>query len=137
MKADTPGKRVYLVRLARGDGVKNPERLEDFASALSALSGKRYDGSMISRMENGGRTVSIRESELIASLDPLRRSPAWVAFGDEKAPAETGAEDVTEGAVPLTPAQKARAVEKAAEIARSRRAAASVQPKRPRSNGGR
>ena len=139
MRADSPGKRVYLVRLARGDGVKNPERLEDFAAALTTASGRRYDGSMVSRMENGGRGVSIRETELIAGLDPQHRGAAWIAYGEQKAPTSVEAlEDLVKGAVALTPAQLQRAIEQADRIEADRqRAARSERPRRPKSNGGR
>lgn len=65
----------------------------------------------------------------------LEEDAGYLITGHRKAPAEAEAEDFTVGAVALTPAQKARAVETAAETERTRRASESARLKRRRSNG--
>jgi hypothetical protein len=84
---DTPAKRVYAIRLARGDGWKVPESMEAFAEAMTAVGRKRrpelrYDSSKVSRIESGDRKVSIEDAEVLAAVDPLKRGAAWVAFGN-------------------------------------------------------
>lgn len=86
---------------------------EAFAAELSRRSGARYYGSTISLMENGRRAVSIREAELIAAMDPLKRSPSWVAFGERA----TELEEV-QG---LTPPERARALAQAKREEHERR----------------
>lgn len=84
---DTPAKRVYAIRLARGDGWKVPEPMDAFAEAMTAVGRTRrpelrYDSSKVSRIESGDRKVSIEDAEVLATVDPLKRGAAWVAFGE-------------------------------------------------------
>lgn len=81
MKADTPGKRVYLIRLALGDGFKVPMPMAAFAALLTERSGVAYDSSMISRMESGDRKVTLEDAPRLAALDPEHRGPGWIAWG--------------------------------------------------------
>jgi hypothetical protein len=77
---DTPAKRVYAIRLARGDGWKVAEPMDVFAAAMTAVGKGRYDSSKVSRIESGERKVSIEDAEVLAAVDPLKRGAAWVAF---------------------------------------------------------
>ena len=83
MERETVRHRVYAVRLALGDGWKTPMSGEAFAALLSKRLKRRYDGAMISRMENGERKISLEEVEAMAALDPKGRGRAWLAFGEE------------------------------------------------------
>jgi hypothetical protein len=83
MAKESIGQRVYAVRLALGDGWKTPLPQAEFAALLADVSGRAYDSAMVSRMENGGRAVSIEEAEWVAALDPQSRGPAWLAFGED------------------------------------------------------
>ena len=85
---------MYLVRLAKGDGVRKAEPMRDFAAALSKvpdpLTGSRdvIHSSRISDIENGHVEPTLSEVRRIAALDPRRRSPAWLAaFTDSDEPA--------------------------------------------------
>ena len=88
MERETVRHRVYAVRLALGDGWKNPLPGEAFAALVSKRMKRRYDSAMISRMENGARKISLDEVEAIAALDPKKRGPSWLAFGETAAPAQ-------------------------------------------------
>lgn len=85
MERETVRHRLYAVRLALGDGWKNPMPGEAFAALLSKRLKRRYDAAMISRMENGDRKIGLEEVEGIAALDPKGRGRAWLAFGEEPA----------------------------------------------------
>lgn len=86
MERETVRHRVYAVRLALGDGWKTPMSGEAFAALLSKRLKRRYDGAMISRMENGERKISLEEVEAMAALDPKGRGRAWLAFGEGSRP---------------------------------------------------
>lgn len=83
-QATTSGQRIYLVRLARGDGIRDAEPIRDFAAALSKARGKNYDPSTVSRLERGDQRPSLDDCEAVAKLDPAQRGAAWIAFGTEK-----------------------------------------------------
>ncbi len=84
--AATPGQRVYLIRLAHGDGVKNPMPLAEFVALVKKRRGVTYDASAVSRMENGTRKVTLEDIDVLAPLDPLKRGKMWLAGWDESQP---------------------------------------------------
>ena len=90
MTEETPGQRVYRIRLALGDGLKNPMTLRDFVALLRRQKA-RYDPSTISRIENGTRTITLKDVQAIAAVDPLKRGRDWLAWG------------ASPGAIPLPP----------------------------------
>lgn len=75
--------RVYAVRLALGDGWKNPLPMAEFAELLNGA-GTRYDSSVISRIENGERKLTLADVERIAAVDPERRGKLWLAWGERE-----------------------------------------------------
>lgn len=79
--ADTPGRRLYLIRLALGDGVKNPMRIEDFVALIKKKTGAVYDPSAISRTENGDRKLTLEDAPIFTAVDKLKREPDWLAWG--------------------------------------------------------
>lgn len=79
----TRNQRVYLIRLALGDGVKNPLPLADFAALIKKRQKVSYDPSALSRMENGSRKVTVEDIETLAPLDPKQRGKAWLAGWDD------------------------------------------------------
>jgi hypothetical protein len=97
--ADTPGKRLYLIRLALGDGTKNPMRIDDFVALLKRKRRAVYQSSAISRTENGGRKLTLVDAEHFAAVDPQKRGAGWLAFGAGELPT----------AVKLTADDRARA----------------------------
>lgn len=80
---DTPGKRLYLIRLALGDGTRKPLPLREFATFVETQTGQHYDPSSVSLLERGVQPLSLADCERFAGLDPLRRGAAWLAFGIE------------------------------------------------------
>lgn len=82
MTAETPGQRLYLIRLALGDGVKNPLPLKEFSALLKRKRQAVYDPSTLSRMENGHQPLKVDDINTIAPLDPHRRGRAWLACWD-------------------------------------------------------
>lgn len=82
---ETPGERVFLVRQALGT-LRRPCPMEPFAKQLTLAAqrlglGLRYHPSTISDIEAGNRAVTLDDARVVASVDPLRRGEAWVAFG--------------------------------------------------------
>lgn len=86
--AQTPGQRVYLIRLALGDGVKTPMRIKDFVALIRERTGAKYDPSAISRTENGDRDLALEDVPVIAAVDPHERGRDWLAWGDAPAPGD-------------------------------------------------
>lgn len=81
------GGRIYLVRLALGDGMRTPMPMRRFAAALTEGSQRAYEASMISLLETGKRRASLEDIDAIARIDPQFRGRAWLAFGDGEASA--------------------------------------------------
>lgn len=91
MEADTPGKRVYLIRLALGDGLRSPLPMEEFAALITERTGVAYNSSTISKIENGGRRVTLDDADRIAAVDPRRRGREWLGWGEaQTTPTLTG-----------------------------------------------
>lgn len=123
--AETPGQRLYLIRLGLGDGVKNALRIDpEFVELVERLTGFRYDPSAISRAENGSRKLSLDDVARFAAVDPLRRGRDWLGWGSGMA------EPIAEN-VPLIPA--------AVEAVRRARASAPAEspPSKRKAVGGR
>lgn len=91
--AETAGHRVYLVRLALGDGVRDPLPMRDFAARLARAGGKGYSASKVSDLETGKRRLSLNDATVIASVDPRTRGRAWLAWGDQGETARRQAAD--------------------------------------------
>lgn len=78
----TIGQRLYLIRLACGDGVRRPESAADFGRRVKKATGLKYDQATISRLETGGRNWLLEDVEAFAAVDPLQRGRAWLAGFD-------------------------------------------------------
>jgi transcriptional regulator with XRE-family HTH domain len=76
-KATTIGQRVYLVRLACGDGIRKAMPMREFAEVVG------FHPSRISDIENNKSKPSLDEVEALAHVDPLDRGRSWIAWGDE------------------------------------------------------
>lgn len=88
-------------RRAEGDRVKAVReslRLKqpDFAAMLTdearrqGRSWLRYDVSMVSRLENGSRDLSIDDTAIIAGIDPERRGKLWLGWEEKDDPSTRG-----------------------------------------------
>lgn len=123
--AETPGDRLWLIRLACGDGFRKPEPLPLFAARVKRETGVDYHQaslSLLERMKQGWRLDDIRT---LAAVDPKGRGPIWLAFGVDEASAMPDP-TLDRG---LTPAEEERA------IAVAKRASASPR-KRPKKADG-
>jgi hypothetical protein len=84
---ETPGQRVFRVRLARGDGVRRPQSQRRFAAELNkaavelGYTDRRYDSSEVSRMETGGLGIDLVDGAVVARIDPMKRGLTWLALG--------------------------------------------------------
>jgi transcriptional regulator with XRE-family HTH domain len=72
-EATTVGQRVYLVRLACGDGVRKAMPMREFAEMAG------FHTSRISDIENDKSKPGLEEVEALAAVDPLKRGPSWLA----------------------------------------------------------
>lgn len=124
--ADTPGKRLYLIRLALGDGFKSPLPADQFVARVKKATGVEYDPSTISRLENGQRRWLLEDAKPLAAVDPLRRGEIWLAHG-------VNVKDVVdpERDRKLTDDEVERA-KRASEAARDEEAAASPRKRPPK-----
>lgn len=135
--SESYSQRVYAIRLALGDGWKSPLPMAEFAALLGgAGGGTRYDSSVISRIENGERKLTLADVERIAAVDPERRGKLWLGWGELAD--STMAEPEPLGVESLTPEREAeirqsRAAKRAARNAESEDAPATDRPhpKRP------
>ena len=75
--AETVGDRLALIRQAIGT-IAKPISLE----ALGELVG--FDKHKMSRIANESQEMKKSDAEALASVDPLKRGPAWLMFGDEE-----------------------------------------------------
>lgn len=92
---ETTGHRLYLIRLACGDGVRKAEPLEAFAARVKRQTKAVYDPSTISLLERMKQNWRLDDAEAFAAVDPLRRGVGWLAFN---LPPEAVPEESTEDA---------------------------------------
>lgn len=81
VEADSAGQRLYLIRLACGDGRRKPLSLREFATYVEAATGAVYDHKTISLLERDQQGWRLKDVETFASVDPRARGAAWLAFG--------------------------------------------------------
>lgn len=113
----TIAERVYEIRRLLGPDLKTPLQGGVFAKRLNAIAARyglqfKYDHSVISKIENGGRRVSIEEVPLFAALDPKQRGANWLAWGGDPATL-LGVDPSRDHQLTATEAARARAVETA------------------------
>jgi hypothetical protein len=78
----TVGQRVYLVRLACGDGVRKAMPMREFAELLTG-EGETFHASRISDIENDKTAPTLDEVDRIAAVDPLGRGRDWLGWGGQ------------------------------------------------------
>lgn len=127
--ADTPGQRVYLVRVALGRGHKNPMLIKDFVVVIQRLRKVSYDPSAISRLENGDRLASLEDIEAIAAVDPLRRGKLWLAWGEDQDSAKEPLDIDPTALIPQTALAK-----RVRRMLGTKKKAKKPTPRRPASN---
>ena len=79
--AETPGNRLYLIRLACGDGIRKAEPLRLFSERIKRETGEQYDPSTLSLLERDAQEWKVRDAEVLSRVDPKRRGDRWLAFG--------------------------------------------------------
>lgn len=102
----TPGQRLYLIRLACGDGVRKPESMRDFAERVRKATGQGYEHTTVSMLERDQQGWRLKDVHAFASVDPKGRGPTWLAFGESGAVAPPRAD----GELVAKPAPPRRAV---------------------------
>lgn len=87
--ADTPGKRLYQIRLACGDGARKPETLKKFAARVKAKAKVVYHTNALSLLERDEQGWKIEDARILARVDPRRRGAVWLSTlaDDEQAAA--------------------------------------------------
>lgn len=82
MEPETPGQRLYLIRLACGDGMRKPEPMAAFVKRVKKATGEDYDTGAVSLLERDLQGWRIKDLNAFAAVDPKHRGPAWLGFGD-------------------------------------------------------
>lgn len=89
--AQTLGDRIALIRQTPPLGtVREPMSLRDFAVLVQERTGLRLDKDKLSRIERGVQPLDTNAAAAIASVDPLKRGAAWLAWG----PGSQGADEI-------------------------------------------
>lgn len=77
---ETPGSRLYQIRLACGDGTRKAEPLPAFVARVKKRTKADYDPSTISLLERMLQKWKLDDVRNFAAVDPLKRGEAWLAF---------------------------------------------------------
>lgn len=85
MEYTTFAERLFAVRASLGEGPRKPLALRLLDDLIFEKTGRRLHASELSAMEQGERIPRINDVEAIASVDPLKRGAAWLAYGDASA----------------------------------------------------
>jgi hypothetical protein len=122
LMAETAGDRLYLIRLALGDGFRKAMPIPRFVEHVRAVTGADYHDATISLLERMKQNWRVDDALAFAAVDPKGRGAAWLAFG-------TAGGSVHEHLNPtaqrkLTDAETARALRTAASERREQAAKA-------------
>lgn len=79
MSSDTPGARLFLIRLACGDGVRKAESMQDFSDRVKKKTGRYYDPATLSLLERMKQGWKLEDALTFASVDPLKRGAVWLS----------------------------------------------------------
>jgi hypothetical protein len=85
---ETPGQRLYRIRLACGDGVRNAESLKAFAARVRRKTKQSYSAMTLSLLERMEQNWKLADVEAFAAVDPLHRGRVWLAGWEEALAAE-------------------------------------------------
>jgi hypothetical protein len=97
---ETPGQRLYLIRLACGDGARTPEPMKAFVVRVERATGAKYHANAISLLERDEQGWKLDDVNTFSSVDPKKRGASWLAWGDVGAPAAPKAAKVSAGGIP-------------------------------------
>lgn len=76
---DTPGDRLYEVRLACGDGRRRAEPISQFVQRVERATGRKYHAATISMLERNEQKWRLEDVRAFAAVDPLNRGEAWLS----------------------------------------------------------
>src|SRR4051812_47026197 len=79
---DTPGARLFQIRLACGDGVRTAETMALFAQRVQAATGRWFDPSTLSLLERDQQEWKLAHVTTFAFVDPQERGRPWLACFD-------------------------------------------------------
>jgi hypothetical protein len=85
-QSPTAGQRLYLIRLACGDGVRTPLSMREFAERVLAITGVEYQHATISMLERDKQEWRRKDLLTFAAADPLNRGPSWLGAFDVPLP---------------------------------------------------
>lgn len=80
----TPGQRLYDIRLSYGDGHRVAESLALFAARASRVTGEKYHANTISLLERMEQEWRYSDFNALSQLDKKQRGAPWLAFGIER-----------------------------------------------------
>lgn len=83
VEPETPGQRLFLIRLACGDGIRKPESMRDFADRVLHVTGVNFEHSTIGMLERDLQGWRLKDVKAFAAVDPKQRGEAWLAFGNQ------------------------------------------------------
>ena len=122
--SESVGERIALIRVAIGGSVRDQISQDQLGELVG------WDKYKVSRVERGAQPLSREDAIALANVDPLRRGPAWVMFGDPPQQGGRGAVDIkpkptpkpteTRGSVQLTPKDFVASVDPKKKAAKKR-----------------
>lgn len=80
---ETPGDRLFEIRLACGGGRRKAEPMTAFVERVKEATGAVYDPSTISLLERMIQGWTLDDVTTFAAVDPKGRGKVWLAFGKE------------------------------------------------------
>ncbi len=87
--AETPGDRLYMIRLACGDGLRRAEPLPQFAKRVKKATGREYHQATLSLLERMKQAWKLSDVETFAVVDPSHRGRVWLAGWEDQQPGKS------------------------------------------------
>lgn len=81
----SPGERLYLVRLACGDGLRKAESMTEFVLRVARRTGEKYHPNAVSLLERNQQQWRLEDVRVFAAVDPLNRGEIWLSALSEAA----------------------------------------------------
>lgn len=126
---ETPGERLYAIRLACGDGRREPETLSAFSARL-AKAGHKYSAMTLSLLERMEQTWKINDAVALSSVDPLGRGALWLSGLDQE-PAVEAPDPTKDRKLTMTEIRRAKQ-----KVDRAKGESAERKPRKRKGRGG-
>ncbi len=75
----SPGERLYLVRLACGDGLRKAEAMTEFVVRVARRTGENYHPNAVSLLERNQQKWRLVDVRAFAAVDPVDRGEIWLS----------------------------------------------------------